>query len=196
MSSSSLRLQNVTIKNQHASFSCPKPQTSDTTLEEFLEELDALTDTEPEDQKDPDTKTKPASDPGSTSPCEDGTAAWREDDPAPEKPDPTSPRASEKKVRFSEELVQVAHGRRGTGSQDSEARSPSSLKAPSPKRNGDRGGGPSDPCDTPPTAPSCPPAVNGSDQTVELVKCNVGSAHAGRVSVRLGSDGVWTPPGP
>ncbi|XP_028995689.1 coiled-coil domain-containing protein 9B isoform X2 [Betta splendens] len=179
-------------------------QTSDTTLEEFLEELDALTDTEPEEQRDPDTKAKPSSGPGSTSPCDEGSAALREDDPPPQKPEASSPRGSEKKVRFSEELILVAHQRRPPGSQDSassEPRNPSSIKASSPKKYKhdpekpqqreqgsapDRGGGPSDPPvaeqqarDTGCTEEE-PPAVNGSasEQPVELVKCSISSSHA------------------
>lgn len=120
-------------------------QTSDTTLEEFLEELDALTDAEVEDQKDRDSKLKLSPSPDSLSASEEvsGSAAPvsaadpREDAPAQGNAETSSPRASEKKVRFSEELVQGAHTKQTTGSQDSassESRSPSSLKPPSPKK--------------------------------------------------------------
>lgn len=143
-------------------------QTSDTTLEEFLEELDALTDAEVEDQKDRDSKLKLSPSPDSLSASEEvsgsaapvSAAALRED--AQGNAETSSPRASEKKVRFSEELVQGAHTRQTTGPQDSESRSPSSLKPPSPKKKQqpqqrlesaerdrgspqDQGGGPSSP---------------------------------------------------
>ncbi|XP_026212610.1 coiled-coil domain-containing protein 9B isoform X2 [Anabas testudineus] len=120
-------------------------QTPDTTLEEFLEELDALTDTDAEDQKDQDSKTKPSSSPDSTSTCEDvsesiapvSASTLREETPAQEKAESSSPRGSEKKVRFSEELIQVAHMRGTMGCEDSvssESRNPSSLKASLPKK--------------------------------------------------------------
>ncbi|XP_030299788.1 coiled-coil domain-containing protein 9B isoform X2 [Sparus aurata] len=106
-------------------------QTSDTTLEEFLEELDALTEPDLEDPKDQDTKIKLSPSPdslsGSTAPVSADTL--REDSPTQLKAEVSSPKSSEKKVRFSEELVQVAHTRQTTGSQDS-----SSLKAASPKK--------------------------------------------------------------
>ncbi|XP_070698655.1 coiled-coil domain-containing protein 9B isoform X2 [Pempheris klunzingeri] len=112
-------------------------QTSDTTLEEFLEELDALTDPEGEDQKDQDSKMKPSPSPDSLSTSEEVSGSTAPDSPTQEKAQASSPRGSEKKVRFSEELVQGVHTRQTTGSQDSgssESRSPISLKPPSPKK--------------------------------------------------------------
>nr|XP_046269724.1 coiled-coil domain-containing protein 9B isoform X2 [Scatophagus argus] len=120
-------------------------QTSDTTLEEFLEELDALTDPEVEEQKDQDSKMKLSPSPVSVSTSEEvhgspapaSAASLREDSPAQGTEEASSPRGLEKKVRFSEELIQGAHTRQSTGSQDSvssESRSLSSLKTSSPKK--------------------------------------------------------------
>lgn len=96
-----------------------------------MEELDALTEPDLEDPKDQDTKIKLSPSPdslsGSTAPVSADTL--REDSPTQLKAEVSSPKSSEKKVRFSEELVQVAHTRQTTGSQDS-----SSLKAASPKK--------------------------------------------------------------
>ncbi|KAF3701356.1 putative protein C15orf52 -like protein [Channa argus] len=121
-------------------------QKSDITLEEFLEELDALTDTETENQKDQDSKTRLSSNPDSYSTFEEvsGSTApvsvdtLREDAPIQRKAESSSPRGSEKKVRFFEELIQVAHIRQSKGSQDSgssESRSPGFPKASSPKKD-------------------------------------------------------------
>ncbi|XP_058471397.1 coiled-coil domain-containing protein 9B isoform X1 [Solea solea] len=115
-------------------------QISDTTLEEFLEELDALTDAEAEELKAQDAKAKqsPSADMLSTSEEVSGSTApgtVSEDTSTLEWQEASSPRSSEKKVRFSEELVQGAHMRQSAGSQDSESRSQSSLKAPSPVKN-------------------------------------------------------------
>ncbi|XP_030575523.1 coiled-coil domain-containing protein 9B isoform X3 [Archocentrus centrarchus] len=118
-------------------------QMPDTTLEEFLEELDALTDADADDLKDQDTKTKLSPSPDSLSTPEEASesaatvsaAILREDTLTQGKAEASSPRGLEKKVRFSEELIQGAHARQTTGSQDSESRSPSSLKASSPKKN-------------------------------------------------------------
>uniref|UniRef100_UPI0037E877A0 coiled-coil domain-containing protein 9B isoform X3 n=1 Tax=Semicossyphus pulcher TaxID=241346 RepID=UPI0037E877A0 len=113
-------------------------QTSDTTFEDFLEELDALTDPEVEDQRDQESKMKLSSSPDSLSTSEDVSAASpREDTPTQGKAEASSPRGSEKKVRFSEELIQGAHTRQTSGSQDSlssDTRSLSSLKSASPKK--------------------------------------------------------------
>ncbi|XP_032357180.1 coiled-coil domain-containing protein 9B isoform X2 [Etheostoma spectabile] len=107
-------------------------QSSDTTLEEFLEELDALTDTEVEDQKEEDSKMKLLS---STSEEVSGsTATPREVAPTQEKAEASPARGSEKKVRFSEDLNLEAHARQTTCSQDSassESISASSFKASS-----------------------------------------------------------------
>ncbi|XP_029349674.1 coiled-coil domain-containing protein 9B isoform X2 [Echeneis naucrates] len=113
-------------------------QTSDTTLEEFLEELDALTDAEAEDQ-DPKVKLLPSPDSLSTS--EDSgssvpvsAATLREDVSTHEWVEASSPRSLEKKVRFSEELIQGAH--MGCyNSANSELRSQSSIKVSSPKKS-------------------------------------------------------------
>lgn len=108
-------------------------QTSDTTLEEFLEELDALTDGEGEDQKDQDSKTKLSPSPDSLSTSEEVSGSTAPDTPTQEKAEASS----ERKVRFSEDLIKGAHTRQTTGSQDSassESRGPCSLKAPSPEK--------------------------------------------------------------
>lgn len=117
-------------------------QSSDTTLEEFLEELDALTDAEAEDQKDQDSKIKLSPSPDSLNTSEEvsestdsvSAASSRKDTPTQGKTDAPSPRGSEKKVRFSEDLIQGAHTRQITSSQEtaSPASSPSSLKASTP----------------------------------------------------------------
>lgn len=63
-------------------------------------------------------------------------ATVQEDALAQGKADSSSPRGSEKKVRFSEELIKGRHS--STGSQESgssESRGPSSLKTSSPKKN-------------------------------------------------------------
>ncbi|XP_061600326.1 coiled-coil domain-containing protein 9B [Cololabis saira] len=84
------------------------PETSDATLEEFLEELDAL-NTEGEEPKDQDSKTKPSSGTDSLSALEEvnGSAnSLSEPTPVQEKAEASSLRNSEKRVRFSEELIQ------------------------------------------------------------------------------------------
>lgn len=111
-----------------------------------MEELDALTDAvdEVEDPKDGDSKMKVSPSPlslsaseevsGSTAPV--SAASLREGSPQG-KTEASSPRSSEKKVRFSEELIQAAHKRQTTGSQDSassESGCLSSFKASSPKK--------------------------------------------------------------
>ncbi|XP_029983325.1 coiled-coil domain-containing protein 9B isoform X2 [Sphaeramia orbicularis] len=112
-------------------------QDSEATLEEFLEELDALTDPEAADQKDGDTKTKLSPDVVNTpEEVSVSPATLQEDTPTQGKADSSSQRGSEKKVRFSEELIKGRHS--STGSQESgssEARGPSSLKTSSPKKN-------------------------------------------------------------
>ncbi|XP_078134125.1 coiled-coil domain-containing protein 9B isoform X4 [Sander vitreus] len=107
-------------------------QSSDTTLEEFLEELDALTDTEVEDQKEEGSKMKLS--PSTSEEVSGSTATLREDAPTQEKAEASPARGSEKKVRFSEELNLEARTRQTTGSQDSassESMSASSFKASS-----------------------------------------------------------------
>nr|XP_057947312.1 coiled-coil domain-containing protein 9B isoform X2 [Doryrhamphus excisus] len=97
-------------------------QTSDILLGEFLEEL---TDAETEEQKDQHSQ-------GSTG----SAATLRADAPFQEKAESSSPLASEKKVRFSEELIQGAHTKQITGSPNStnSESSPSSLKASCQKK--------------------------------------------------------------
>ncbi|XP_049451585.1 coiled-coil domain-containing protein 9B isoform X5 [Epinephelus fuscoguttatus] len=163
-------------------------QSSDTTLEEFLEELDALTDPELENLKDEDLKMKLSPSPDSLRTSEEvsgSTDSPREDTPTQGKAEASSPRGLEKKVRFSEELIQGAHT---TGSQDSassESRSASSLKASSPKKKQqkaqepqqplesakqddaspqDQGGGPS----APPVAPQQAPETECTKQDSTL----------------------------
>ncbi|XP_029316087.1 coiled-coil domain-containing protein 9B isoform X2 [Cottoperca gobio] len=110
-------------------------QSSDTTLEDFLEELDGLTDAEVEDHRDEDSKMKLSSSPDSLRTSEEATR--REDGPQGDMAETSSPQGSEKKVRFSRELIQGAHSNQPTGSQDaasSESRSAETLKASSPKK--------------------------------------------------------------
>ncbi|XP_070777152.1 coiled-coil domain-containing protein 9B [Enoplosus armatus] len=146
-------------------------QTSDTTLEEFLEELDALTDAEVEDQRGQDSKMKLSS-PDSLSTSEEvsgstdpeSAAPLREDTPAQGKAEASTPRGSEKKVRFSEELIQGAHSRQTTGSQDSgspESRSLSSLKASSPKKKQHEVQGPQQPLESAKQADGSPQGQGG-----------------------------------
>ncbi|KAM9354875.1 coiled-coil domain-containing protein 9B [Pholidichthys leucotaenia] len=106
------------------------PQTLDTTLEEFLEELDALTSTDSDNLKDQDSKTK-------TSPSldllskteevsESAASSSREDTPTQKKAEEVSSLwGSEKKVRFSEDLIQGTTNPPGS----------SSLKTSSSKKN-------------------------------------------------------------
>ncbi|XP_029973513.1 coiled-coil domain-containing protein 9B [Salarias fasciatus] len=184
------------------------PQILDTTLEEFLEELDALT----EEVEVTDTKTKSPPSPDSLS-TPDEVSGSRDDAPSQGKT-----AATEKKVRFSEDLVQAAPPRQTAASQDSvasDARGPRSAKASSPKKNKpelrgsqkppvsarqddaspqDKGGGPAAPLDaqqqapqtehtekdsSPPTLTSPPPAEKASaSQPVELAKCNMSNTNA------------------
>ncbi|KAK9533512.1 hypothetical protein VZT92_008624 [Zoarces viviparus] len=119
-------------------------QSADTTLEEFLEELDALTDAEVEDQKDEDSKLKLSPDPNSLSTSEEvsgSTAA-----PTQGKAEASSPQGSEKKVRFSEALIQAAHTKQTTGSQDSACSRP--LKASSPRKTQHKAQGPQQPLES------------------------------------------------
>lgn len=140
-------------------------QTSDTALEEFLEELDALTDAEAEDLKDPGLNMKVFPGPLSLSTSENASgsaapasaASLREGSPTGGKTESSPPRSSEKKVRFSEELIQTAHTRQTTSSQDSvsfKASSPNKTQGPEQPLDSakpddsspqDQGGGPSAP---------------------------------------------------
>ncbi|XP_023258491.1 uncharacterized protein C15orf52 homolog isoform X3 [Seriola lalandi dorsalis] len=164
-------------------------QISDTTLEEFLEELDALTDVEVDDQKDQDSKTKLSPSPDSLSTSEEvsestapvSTTTLREDASTHVQAEASSPRSSEKKVRFSEELIQGAHTRQTTGSQESansESRSQSSLKASSPKKNNLEVQGPQQPLESakqddgsPQDQGGGPPAPPVAQQQVSETEC-------------------------
>lgn len=101
-----------------------------TTLEEFLEELDALTESSVVEKarQEEDTKTK-----DSLSPA----AEVMEDSITHEKADSSDPRGSEKKVRFSDELIQKS----GVSQEPaiSESRSPTSMKGSSPKKKKPQG---------------------------------------------------------
>ncbi|XP_068194665.1 coiled-coil domain-containing protein 9B isoform X1 [Antennarius striatus] len=117
-------------------------KTSDTTLEEFLEELDALTD-EAEDHKDQDSNLGHSPCPLSASASEEGSeltaavsAAHRGEDCPPQGTTGTSsPRSSDKRVRFSDELVHGAETRQNAQvSANSEAKSRSAKKTCSPKK--------------------------------------------------------------
>ncbi|XP_008397692.1 uncharacterized protein C15orf52 homolog isoform X2 [Poecilia reticulata] len=106
-------------------------QTADTTLEEFLEELDALTDANEGNLKDQDSKAKP--DPLS---APEDSDSLKEDKVTQRKAATSSPRGLEKKVRFSEELIQRAPAKQTTTSLHSAApESKGSLKASSPKHS-------------------------------------------------------------
>lgn len=110
---------------------------------------------------------------GSAAPV--SATSLREDSPAQGKTGASFSQNSEKKVRFSEELIQAAHTRQTMGSQDSassESRCLSSLKASSPgpqqplesakQDDGspqDQGGG-----------PSAPPVVQQQSSETECTK--------------------------
>lgn len=101
-----------------------------------MEELDALTEADVEDQKDQDSKLKLSPSPDSLNTSEEVSGSTGPASAATLRGD-SSPRGLEKKVRFSEELVQGGHTKQTTGSQDSvssESRSLRSLKASSPKK--------------------------------------------------------------
>lgn len=121
-----------------------------------MEQLDALTDAEVEDHKhDPKTETSeipdtPNKSDEAVSSCDSVGAETSsrstglvpaanpgEDARTQGKAEASSPRASEKKVRFSEELIQGARHSASTGAQDSactESRGQSSLKASPPSK--------------------------------------------------------------
>lgn len=191
-------------------------QTSDTTLEEFLEELDALTDAVSEEGKDPDP----------TASASTGllTLGVSEDAPDPAAPAPhredSSPRPSEKKVRFSEKFLQPAHAGHAApsgDSADSESTCPSSSNASSPQIEAvervlrdqegcplappvaeqqpsenectEADGGPSS---GPPSADRGPgSAPESSVRPAELSKCNINSTNAGETGLtRVRSSGA------
>lgn len=176
-----------------------------TTLEEFLEELDALTDAVAEECKDRDSAVDASTTLLSLSTSEDATPsaglATAED---------SSPQTSERRVRFSEESIPPAHTRQTAPSQDSahsESACPTSLNASSTPIEAskcvqqDQGGCPpallvaeqqssesectktdSSPsgASSPPSAASSPPSADRKPHSVhpaELSKCN--STNAG-----------------
>ncbi|XP_024132757.1 coiled-coil domain-containing protein 9B isoform X2 [Oryzias melastigma] len=111
------------------------PQTTETTLEEFLEELDALTKADGEEPKDPDSTAKVSPDPESLPEEVVSADGLGECPPAQAKPEVSSPRGSEKRVRFSEELIQKPPVKQKTASQESGgSESKGSLNASSPKK--------------------------------------------------------------
>ncbi|XP_028294014.1 coiled-coil domain-containing protein 9B isoform X2 [Gouania willdenowi] len=131
---------------------------TNSTLEEFLEELDALT----ENVEDQDTKRKLSSSPNSHSTPEEVPAViLRKDTPIQSvTPVNSSPRSLEKKVRFSVELIQGAHVRQTGSSPVSLSPDSSFLKVeesqqrvmratPGESDPHDEGGGPSGPSSTP-----------------------------------------------
>ncbi|MEQ2217532.1 hypothetical protein XENOCAPTIV_013809 [Xenoophorus captivus] len=112
------------------------PQTTDTTLEEFLEELDALTDANGGNLKDLNSKAKPdpSSVPESQNMCD--SDSLKEDTVTQMKAETSSPRGLEKKVRFSEELFQRAPAKQTTTPlQSATPESKGPLKASSTKYN-------------------------------------------------------------
>ncbi|KAM8916003.1 coiled-coil domain-containing protein 9B isoform 2-T2 [Spinachia spinachia] len=105
-------------------------QSTDTTLEDFLEVLGALTDGEVDDQKDEEAKLKPSNSPtlaAASGEAMESTAAAQGDGRA------SSPPGAQRKVRFSKALVQGGNKEQTTGSQDRESRGVECFKAPSPK---------------------------------------------------------------
>ncbi|KAM3871300.1 coiled-coil domain-containing protein 9B [Diretmus argenteus] len=124
-------------------------QFSETTLEEFLEELDALVDSEVHDHGSHDPKTKSSASPDTLSKSEEVVSSYASAGTeisggstgpvaaATPGKEALSPHGSEKKVRFSEELIQGAPARHSMGPQDlacPESRRPSSVKASSPSK--------------------------------------------------------------
>ncbi|KAM9708084.1 coiled-coil domain-containing protein 9B isoform 1-T1 [Menidia menidia] len=184
------------------------PQTFNATLEEFLEDLEALTEAEGDDLKDQDSKEKASPSPDSLSASEElsGSAALvsaeslREDTLAQGKAEAMSPRGSEKKVRFSEEIVQNVP----VGQDSFKASSPKNNKREARVSVGEDGGcsqanggaPPTGPVTPPPEAPetdrdpapapSAPPAAETASasppqmpvQPAELAKCNISNANA------------------
>lgn len=186
-------------------------QTSDTTLEEFLEELDALTDAVAEEGKDRDSTANASTSLISPSTSEDATASAGLVLPAPHKED-SSPRTSEKKVRFSEKFLQPAHTKQTAPSRDSadsESACLSSLNASSPQIEAlervlqDQEGCPLAPpvakqqpslneCTEPDSSnSSCPPSADrapssapeSSVHSAGLSKCNINSTNAGETKL-------------
>ncbi|RVE57066.1 hypothetical protein OJAV_G00212630 [Oryzias javanicus] len=110
-------------------------QTTETTLEEFLEELDALTKADGEEPKDPESTAKVSPDPESLPEEVVSADGLGEIPPAQAKPEVSSPRSSEKRVRFSEELIQKPPAKQKAASKESGgSESKGSLNASSPKK--------------------------------------------------------------
>lgn len=104
-------------------------------MEEFLEELDALTKADGDEPKDPDSTAKVSPDPKSLPEEVVSADGLGECPPAQAKPEVSSPRGSEKRVRFSEELIQKPPVKQKTASQESGgSESKGSLNASSPKK--------------------------------------------------------------
>ncbi|XP_038150411.1 coiled-coil domain-containing protein 9B isoform X1 [Cyprinodon tularosa] len=105
------------------------PQTTDT-LEEFLEELDALTEANGGNLKDQNSKAKSGPLSATEDMCDSGSL--KEDTITQRKVATASPRGPEKKVRFSEELIQRVPAKQTSTSIHSAApESKGSLKASS-----------------------------------------------------------------
>lgn len=186
-----------------------------------MEEHDAVTDADVEDQKSQDstkTKASPGKDflsaseemSGSTGSVAD--AASREDTPNQGKADALSLPASEKKVRFSEDLTQGAHTKQVTQDSASSESNTSFLKASSSNKIKHEVQGPhlvpsaEDDSVVPqqapetectkkdilaPTVSSSPPAEKAcaslqesSVQPVELAKCNISNISTGMLQLQ------------
>ncbi|XP_034015796.1 coiled-coil domain-containing protein 9B [Thalassophryne amazonica] len=124
----------------HSSEEGDKLQMSETSLEEFLEELDAFTGAKVEDHKTQDSKTKAPTSTEAQRMSEEVIVhnsadrdmrggSTSEDMTTQRETDSSSPQASEKKVRFSNELIQESRPRQTSGSQGSESRGHRLLKA-------------------------------------------------------------------
>uniref|UniRef100_A0A146YGB8 Coiled-coil domain-containing protein 9B n=1 Tax=Fundulus heteroclitus TaxID=8078 RepID=A0A146YGB8_FUNHE len=108
------------------------PQTAETTLEEFLEELDALTEANGGTLKDQNSKAEP--DPPSAPKDMCDSESLKEDTITQSKTATSSPRGLEKKVRFSEELIQTAPAKQTTTPlHPASPESKGTLKASPPK---------------------------------------------------------------
>ncbi|XP_037341629.2 coiled-coil domain-containing protein 9B isoform X2 [Pungitius pungitius] len=167
-------------------------QSLDTTLEEFLEVLGALTGGEADDQKDEGAKLKPSNSPDSLSASGEviePTAATQGKGSAP------GPPGSERKVRFS-----TGHKQHGAGPRDAESRSVESFEANKqqhrvqrPRRRAESAGGEDVSAEDPGGGPSASGGDNGGEppsagprssakpspaRPVGLAKCN---ANAGEL---------------
>ncbi|KAM4541399.1 coiled-coil domain-containing protein 9B isoform 3-T3 [Fundulus diaphanus] len=108
------------------------PQTAETTLEEFLEELDALTEANGGNLKDQNSKAEPDPPNAPKDMCD--SESLKEDTITQSKAVTLSPRGLEKRVRFSEELIQAAPAKQTTTPLHSASpESKGTLKASPPK---------------------------------------------------------------